>query len=133
GGGAGSWGRPAPSSWPWGFLSGVRGTRRRRRRRVDAGVRRDRQVCPARAVTCQSGARTPGSELGDLRELELDRRLPAEDVDQHLEPELVLVDLDDLAGEVGEGPLLDPDRVAQLVLQPGLGPGGGLLLAGLRH
>src|SRR6516162_8242852 len=46
-------------------------------------------------------ARRRGSELGDLTELELDRRLPTEDVDQHLELELVGVDLDDLAREVG--------------------------------
>src|SRR4051812_31146171 len=33
-----------------------------------------------------------GLELRHLGELELDRRLPAEDVDEHLELELVLVD-----------------------------------------
>src|ERR1700689_175883 len=46
-------------------------------------------------------------QLGDLAELELDRRLPAEDVDQHLELELVFVDFGDLAREVGERPFLD--------------------------
>ena len=61
-------------------------------------------------------------ELGDLAELELDRGLPPEDVDQHLELELVLVDLDDLAGEVGERALVDPDRLAVLVLEAGLAP-----------
>src|SRR5688572_33009984 len=60
-------------------------------------------------------------ELGDLAELELDRRLPAEDVDQDLELELVLVDLGDLAGEVGEGPFPDPHALAHLVLQPRAG------------
>src|SRR4030095_10779157 len=60
-------------------------------------------------------------ELGDLAELELDRRLAAEDVDQHLELELVLVELDDLAREVGERALLDPHGFADLVIPPGLG------------
>src|SRR3954467_10052511 len=35
-------------------------------------------------------------ELGDLAEFELHGGLPPEDVDQHLDLELVLVDLDDL-------------------------------------
>src|SRR5580704_8288955 len=64
----------------------------------------------------------PGAlELGDLAEFELDRGLPAEDVDQHLELELVLVDLRDLPREVGEGAFLDPDRLVDLVLQAGAG------------
>src|SRR5438270_5929423 len=58
-------------------------------------------------------------ELGDLAELELDGRLPPEDVDEHLELELVFVDLGDLAREVGEGPLADPHALAHLVLQAG--------------
>src|SRR4051794_35770475 len=57
-------------------------------------------------------------ELGDLAELELDRGLPAEDVDEHLELELVLVDLGDGAGEVGEGAFLHADGLADLVLEP---------------
>src|SRR3546814_6943281 len=65
-------------------------------------------------------------ELGDLGELELDGRLTPEDVDEDLELELVIVDLDDLAGEVGEGAFLDPDGLAHLVLEAGLGPGGDL-------
>src|SRR5580692_3568960 len=60
-------------------------------------------------------------ELRDLAEFELDWRLPAEDVDQHLELELVLVDLRDLAREVGERPFLDPDRLVDLVLEAGPG------------
>src|SRR5271166_2800047 len=36
-------------------------------------------------------------QLGHLAELQLDRGLPAEDVDQHLQLQLVLVDLGDLA------------------------------------
>src|ERR1700730_9400746 len=43
-----------------------------------------------------------GLELCDLAEFELDRGLPAEDVDQDLELQLILVDLGDLAREVGE-------------------------------
>src|SRR5206468_7533687 len=56
-------------------------------------------------------------ELRHFGELELDRGLPAEDVDEDLDLELVLVDLGDLAGEVGERPGLDPDALAHLVLQ----------------
>src|SRR3954452_2469601 len=67
-------------------------------------------------------------ELRHLGELELDRRLAAEDVDQHLELELVLVDLDDLAGEVGERAFLDADGLTGLVLETGTAPLGGLLL-----
>ena len=59
-------------------------------------------------------------ELRHLAELQLDRGLPAEDVDEDLDLELFLVDLDDLAGEVGEGAFLDPDRLALLVLEAGL-------------
>src|SRR5690242_7435671 len=65
-------------------------------------------------------ARRPGSELGDLAELELDGRLPPEDVDQHLQLQLVGVDLHDLAREVGERPLPHPDALARLVLEAGL-------------
>src|SRR3974390_2258774 len=59
-----------------------------------------------------------GLELGDLAEFQFDRGLPAEDVHQHLQLELVLVDLGDLAGEVGERTLLHPDRLVDLVLEP---------------
>src|SRR4029453_7693359 len=71
------------------------------------------------------------SELGDLAELELDRGLSTEDVDQHLDLELLLVDLDDLAGEVGERALLDPHGLALLVLEAGLLALGGLAVVGL--
>ena len=64
-------------------------------------------------------------ELGDLAELELDRGLPAEDVDEHLQLQLVLVDLGDLAGEVRERPFLDPDGLADLVLEARLGAASG--------
>src|SRR5918994_5067090 len=74
------------------------------------------------------------SELGDLAELELDRGLAPEDVDQHLELELVFVDLDDLAGEVGERAFLDPHGLAHLVLEAGPGSLSDLLLgAALWH
>src|SRR5579863_7184904 len=49
-------------------------------------------------------------KLRHLGEIQLDGGLPAEDVDQHLEFELVLVDLCDGAAEVGEGALAYPDR-----------------------
>src|SRR5580658_3029147 len=49
------------------------------------------------------GTMSPGAlELGDLAEFELDGCLPAEDVDEDLQLELVLVDLVDLSREVGE-------------------------------
>src|SRR5690242_4783772 len=57
-------------------------------------------------------------ELGDLTELELDRRLPAEDVDEHLELRLVDVDLADGAVEVGEGAGDDAHLLADVELQP---------------
>src|SRR5271167_1328429 len=62
------------------------------------------------------------SELGDLAELELDRCLTAEDVHEHLELQLVLVYFCYLAGEVREWTLLDPNRVADLMLEARLGP-----------
>src|SRR5580658_4139468 len=60
-------------------------------------------------------------QLCDLAEFQLDRGLPAEDVDQHLQLELVFVDLGDLAGEVGKRALLDSDRLVDLVLEAGPG------------
>src|SRR5262245_30743778 len=55
------------------------------------GAERDGQVCRVGHAACQSvTGRSAGAgdlELGDLAELELDRGLPAEDVDQHLELE----------------------------------------------
>src|SRR5947209_5307714 len=68
-------------------------------------------------------------ELGDLGELELDRRLPAEDVHENLELHLVLVDLGDRAGEVGERPFLDPHRLTRLVVEAGPGLLGAALAA----
>src|SRR5664280_573270 len=68
--------------------------------------------------------RSAGLQLCDLAEFELDRGLPAEDVDQHLELELVFVDLCDLAGEVRERTFLDPDRLPHLVLEARTAPLG---------
>src|ERR1700704_5300612 len=68
------------------------------------------------------GGRTPckaGLQLGDLGELEFDGRFPPEDVTQDLELELVLVDLGDGTGEIGEGPFLDPNRLSDLVFETG--------------
>src|SRR5579875_2923556 len=62
------------------------------------------------------GGEFPFLELRHMGEVELDGRLAPEDVDQHLELQLVFVDLGDRAAEVGEGPLADPHRLAQLVL-----------------
>src|ERR1700744_1493531 len=74
---------------------------------------------------CRRGVPAPiALELGDLAELELDRGLPAEDVDQHLQLELVLVDLGDLAREVRERAFLDSHRFVDLVLEPGPRPLG---------
>src|SRR5438105_8714260 len=65
---------------------------------------------------------TPGElELGDLAELELDGRLPPEDVDEHLEFRLVDVDLADGAVEVGERAGDDADLLADVELEPGPG------------
>src|SRR6202453_2409594 len=61
----------------------------------------------------------PGLQLGDLAEFEFYGGLSTEDVDEDLELELVLVDLGDLSGEVGERPFLDPHRLTDLVLEPG--------------
>src|SRR5262252_1348979 len=57
-------------------------------------------------------------QLRDLAELELDRGLAPEDVDQHLELRTVDVDLADRAVEVGEGPGDDPHLLPDLELEP---------------
>src|SRR5579863_7901450 len=53
-------------------------------------------------------------ELCDLAELELDRSLATEDVDEHLQLQLVFVDLGDLAGEVGKRAFFHAHRLADL-------------------
>src|SRR5205823_15011327 len=61
------------------------------------------------------------AHLLDLQTVELDRRLPAEHVDQHLQLALLGVDLIDLAQEVREGAVNHADALAQLELDPDLG------------
>src|SRR5579862_2204933 len=69
-----------------------------------------------RAMAVQVSSRL--LELCDLAELELDRSLAAEDVDEHLQLQLVFVDLGDLAGEVGKGAFLHAHCLADFVLEP---------------
>jgi hypothetical protein len=54
-------------------------------------------------------------ELRDLRKFEFDGCFTAEDVNQHLDLELIFVELDDFAAEVGEGTFLDSNRFAHFV------------------
>ena len=53
----------------------------------------------------------PLLQLVDLQEVELDRRLAAEDADQHLDLVALRVDLVDGADELGEGAVLDADAL----------------------
>src|SRR5579875_3859495 len=73
-----------------------------------------RRLAMARGCSCSGGL-----QLRHLGELQLDGRLPPEDVDEDLELELILVDLGDGAAEVGEGAFPDPHRLAHLVLEAG--------------
>src|SRR5258706_16443679 len=59
-------------------------------------------------------------DLLDLKQVELDGRLAAEHVDQHLELALLRVDLVDLAVEVGERSINDAHRLADLELDADL-------------
>src|SRR5438477_3143121 len=59
-------------------------------------------------------------DLLDLQQVELDRRLAAEHVHQHLQLALLGVDLVDLAVEVGERPVHDADGLADLELHADL-------------
>src|SRR3954470_2070170 len=70
------------------------------------------------------GRRGPCSDLGDLGERELDRRLPAEDRDEHLQLLLLGVDLVDRRGQCRERPVHDGDRLADLQMQDGRGGAG---------
>src|SRR5205807_5458736 len=56
----------------------------------------------------------------DLEQVELDRRLAAEHVDQHLQLALLRVDLVDLAVEVGKRPVHHAHGLADLELDPDL-------------
>src|SRR6476659_8208742 len=74
----------------------------------------------------RGGAR---SDLGDLTEGELDRGLPAEDGDEHLELLGVGVDLGDRGRHGLERPVHDGDRLADLEVDDGdLGGAAGLRL-----
>src|SRR6476660_3954338 len=77
-------------------------------------------------IWAREGSGLRDLDLLDLVVADLDRRLPAEDRDQHLEFGGVLVDLGDLAGEVGERAGDDFDRFADRELGLGAGPLGGL-------
>ncbi len=57
---------------------------------------------------------TPTFLFSRLQEVELDRRLATKEGDQHLDLTLLLIDLVDLAAEIGEWPVDDADRVAEL-------------------
>src|SRR6478736_1608232 len=76
------------------------------------------------------------SDLGDLAEGELDRGLPAEDGDEHLELLGVGVDLGDRRGEGLERAVHDGDRLADLEVDDGdlalAATGGGLATRGGR-
>src|SRR4051812_42175577 len=64
---------------------------------------------------------------------DLDRRLAPEDRDQHLQLRRVLVDLGDLAGEVGERPGDDLHGLADRELGAGAGALGGLAMQEAVH
>src|ERR671928_988428 len=68
------------------------------------------------SFSCTRGrsGRRPGSDLGDLGERQLDRRLPAEDRDQHLKLLLLGVDLVDGGRQGRERPVHDGDRLTDL-------------------
>src|SRR3712207_7108535 len=70
---------------------------------------------------------TTGTDLLDLVERQLDRRLPAEDGDEHLQLLLLGVDLVDRGRERGERTVHDGDRLADLEVDDGGrgGRGGG--------
>src|SRR3954469_2309460 len=75
----------------------------------------DPVACP-RAVS-RTRSYDPRSDLGDLGEGELDRGLPAEDGDEHLELLGVGVDLGDRGGKGLERPLHDGDGLADLEVE----------------
>src|SRR5699024_4270445 len=80
---------------------------------------------------CRSGVHrgVVRSELGDLRERQLDRGLPAEDRHEHLELLLFRADLGDRGRQGLEGPVGDGDGLAHGELDldgRGGGAGGGI-------
>src|SRR3954453_7504175 len=83
-----------------------------------AGARRER--------ASGGGRRDPCSDLRDLVERQLDRRLPAEDGDEHLQLLLLGVDLVDGGRQGRERTVHDGDRLADLeVDEGGRLPAGG--------
>src|SRR3978361_2049030 len=72
-----------------------------------------------REFTSGGGRRGPSSDLADLVERQLDRRLPAEDRDQPLQLLLLGVDLVDGGREGGERAVHDGDRLAHLEVDEG--------------
>src|SRR3712207_1990912 len=85
-------------------------------------MERPRCRAPARAQRGTGG--TEVLELLDLVERELDRRLPAEDGDQHLQLLLLGVDLVDRGREGRERAVHDGDRLADLEVDHGGRRGG---------
>src|SRR3954465_4098900 len=86
-----------------------------------------------REFTSGGGRRGPSSDLGDLVERQLDRRLAAEDRDQDLQLLLLGVDLVDRGGQRGERGVHDRHRLADLEVDDGGGRsrrGGGLAATG---
>src|SRR6187549_1442415 len=80
---------------------------------------------PDKLTVAASAARRQ-LDLLHLVVADLDRRLPAEDRDQHLELRRVLVDLRDLAGKVGQRPGDDLDALPYGELGAGTGALGRL-------
>src|SRR3954453_3114987 len=88
---------------------------------------------PRRELTSGGGRRGPSSDLLDLVERQLDRRLAAEDRDQDLQLLLLGVDLVDRGGQRGERAVHDRHRLADLEVDDGGGRsrrGGGLAATG---
>src|SRR5688572_23298975 len=77
---------------------------------------RGRCAPPSHVVRRPPGRHRSSLELLDLQEVELDRRLAAEDADQHLDLVAFRVDLVDGADELGERAVLDAHALALAVL-----------------
>src|ERR671932_2350005 len=89
-------------------------------------------VAESRRERASGGVRRgPSSDLLDLVERQLDRRLAAEDGDQHLQLLLLGVDLVDRGGQGRERPVHDGDRLADLEVDHGDRGRGGRGRGGL--
>src|SRR6478672_2082626 len=71
-------------------------------------------VLPGVVLFLRGGAGEPGSDLLDLAEAQLDRGLPAEDLDEGLDPLRLGVDLGDRRVERGERTVDHHDRVGHV-------------------